>query len=161
MIISEAHARLYNTFLGCLRRLCIYGVDIDRAESDLMYCDYPPYWVRNMHRLFGHERGGLFLYEEYASVADSYVERCLGHKVSPKKFLKYPKICVLYARQILKDRFKLAEDGIAGDSAAAYLYSKYVIGGMLPDRMHSRLVLSSFAARDENSARYLRDFSGF
>lgn len=73
-----------------------------------------------------------------------YALACAGEPVDENKFLKFPKFCVLYAKNILKKRFFAAEEVIASDPIASYLYAEHVIDGVLPEEMHSRLLMGSF-----------------
>lgn len=131
--------------------------EFNLLDSCYLSCDYPSYWVRSMYREVGSPDDKM----RSPDIVNEFVMMCVGHKINPKKFLKFPRLCVLYSWKILKDRFKLAEDSISVDGLASYFYSKYVMRGILPPAMHNCLVLRSFERRDYHVARYLRDFSGF
>jgi hypothetical protein len=80
--------------------------------------------------------------------ADLYVHRCVGHRVRERDMMKYPRLCVLWARRVVEDRWRAAEDAICSDHIAARLYSEFVVGGRLPAAMHNRLVMESYLERD-------------
>jgi len=56
-----------------------------------------------------------------------------------------------YARDVIKGRFILAEPAISKDAQYNFYYAKYVIKGRLPDFMHNALLLSN----DESSKKYV------
>jgi hypothetical protein len=80
--------------------------------------------------------------------ADLYLRRCVGHRVRERDVMKYPRLCVLWARRVVGDRWRGAEDTICSDHVAARLYSEFVVCGRLPAHMHNRLVMESYLKRD-------------
>lgn len=148
----------YDNYLKSLNRLAnpkIWlgnkKIEFQGCANDYVVVDIPVYMVRDMYRM-SHR-------PDMECLAPDFLNRCLGHKVKNSEILKFPRLCVIYARQILNDRFRLAEDVIAGDLISAYFYSKLVIGGKLPDVMHNRLVLNSFGGCDDILKKYLLEFA--
>lgn len=89
----------------------------------------------------------------------AYAEACAGNEIDSELFLKFPKFCVLYSKNILKSRFLVAEKVIASDPVAAYLYAKHVIDGPLPEEMHNQLLIESFVGGDSYALKkYLAEF---
>jgi hypothetical protein len=146
----------YNNYLKSLNRLacpkfCGDNFEFYNCEQDYLNVDIPIYMVRDMYRM-SHK-------PDMDCYAPEFLHRCLGHKVNESKILKFPRLCVVYASRVLRDRFRLAEDLIAGDLISAYFYSKLVIGGRLPDVMHNRLILGSFGNCDNILKKYLVEFA--
>lgn len=83
-----------------------------------------------------------------------YVRRCLGHRVNLRSFFGSPRLCVLVARRVVGGRWREAEDSISSDSLASYLYSRHVVGGILPSEMHTRMVLRSYERVDCATRQY-------
>ena len=131
--------------------------EFNLIDSCYSNCDYPTYWVRSMYREVGCPDDKM----KSPEVVTDYVMMCVGHKINPKKFLGFPRLCVLYSWKILKCRFKLAEKMICSDSLACYFYSKLVVRKILPPEMHNGLLLRSFERHDPHFVRYLRDFPKF
>jgi len=85
-----------------------------------------------------------------------YVYRCLGHSVSDGVFFRWPKVCVLYAANVLEGRWLEAEEFISGDDEACLFYSRLVLRGRrLPWRMHNEVVMRSFLGVGEAMRQYL------
>jgi hypothetical protein len=83
-----------------------------------------------------------------------FVRRCMGLRVPLMEFRKHPRLCVL-ASLLFGDDFR---DVVCEEYGAAYLYAKYVVGGRLPEGMHSRLVMESFLSQDCLLKRYFSEF---
>jgi len=121
-------------------------------EESFEYTNLPAYYVKSLFR-DGYKHGTL----NFSNFDDGrviYLSRCLGHKISESKLLRFPRLCVLYSLRILKDRWKYAEDAIVTDDVAAYFYSKYVIVGRLPEKMHSQIVLNTFLCKSPAIEKY-------
>lgn len=137
---------LFNSFLNDLTYLSgdffvKDKFDLDALEKKFESTNEPTYVVREWFRR-GY-KGNL----DFSNLSDarvSYLSRCLGHKINEKVFFKYPKLCVLYSLRILKGRWHDAESVISSNDEASYLYSKYVIRGILPEKMHNEIVLRTF-----------------
>lgn len=113
------------------------------------------YSIRQIRDLFfrSSKKIDLNLIEPIGLGGD-YVRRCLGHRVNLRSFFRNPRMCVLVSSCVIGDRWREAEEFIGSDSLASYLYSKYVLNGILPSEMHSRMVLRSFEGVDFASRRY-------
>lgn len=86
----------------------------------------------------------------------AYVYRCVGHSVPDRVFFRWPKVCVLAAVNIVGDRWREAEDCIAGDDEACLFYSRFVLKGRrLPWRMHNQVVMRSFLGVGPAMRQYL------
>lgn len=66
------------------------------------------------------------------------VARCLGHRLDRRVVLGCPRVSALCAGMFY-GRWREAEGVISGDSSACCLYARVV--GVLPGRMHNRMVL--------------------
>lgn len=151
---ERASRRYYYTrFLTSLNRLSNLDNNFEICSNDYLIIDEPVCVVRNMYR-DSHEPGDLI-------EAHPYIYRCLGHKVRVQEILKFPRLCVMYSKRILEDRFELAEDVIVRDPISVYFYAKLVIGGRLPEKMHSQLVLRSFEPGFERNGVVRQYFSEF
>lgn len=121
-------------------------------EENFEYTNISLWSVKNLFRN-GYKDGTL----NFSNLDDPkvlYLRRCLGHKVSETKFLKFPRLCVLYSLCILNDRWRYAESVISKDDVACYLYSKHVIRGKLPEKMHTEIVLRTFVSKSPAIEKY-------
>lgn len=148
--------KFFSYFLNGIEALCCPAnndaANLKRLEENFEYTNMAPYQVRNLFR-DGYKDGTL----NFSNFDDGrvlYLSRCLGHKISEQKFLKFPKLCVLYSLCILKDRWRYAEDEIVRDDVASYFYAKYVICGKLPEKMHTQIVLNTFLCKSPAIQKY-------
>ena len=154
---------LFNEYLNDLKFIASNNPiksewDLEALKTKLTSTDIPLYMFRDLFRN-GYKDQEL----DFSKKSDpfiTYFSRCLGHKINEKVLLKSPRLSVLYSLCILKDRWRMAEDAIAADDAAAYLYSKYVICGRLPEKMHSEIVLKTFLRQSFVAQIYLREIEG-
>lgn len=128
---------------------------ISDFEDSIKNLDVPIYYFKNLLKN-SYDGNGLWNlnFSDMDDPRAVYLSRILGHKIDSKKFFKYPKFCVLYSLCILKERWKQAENFIVSDEIAAYLYSKYVICGKLPEKMHNQIVLNSFISKSKAIQEY-------
>ena len=135
----------YFRFLVGVRGLVVPREDWDLVSGSFRDADIPLFLARDYYRDGALHNVGLD--DQYTRAAMLYVHRCLGHRVVGRDIMKYPRLCVLWARRVLEDRWREAEDAICSDPYAARLYSEFVVGGRLPSAMHNRLVMESFVVR--------------
>lgn len=157
---SYDHWKLFTYFLQGIDSLASFeNYSANNAASSLRlleerfeYTNLSPYQIKNLFRE-GYKDGTLN-FSNFDDPKVLYLSRCLGHKVSESRFLKFPRLCVLYSLCILKDRWKYAEPVIGKDDMACYLYSKHVIGGKLPEKMHTEIVLRTFVSKSPAIEKY-------
>lgn len=135
----------YFRFLVGVRGLVYPQDDWDLVVRSFGDADIPLFMARGCYRDGASHIIGLD--DPYTRAAMLYVHRCLGHRVVDRDIMKYPRLCVLWARRVLEDRWREAEDVICSDPYAARLYSEFVVCGRLPPAMHNRLVMESFLER--------------
>lgn len=111
-----------------------------------------PWQVKNLFR--NGYKDGTLNFSNFDDGRVLYLSRCLGHKVSETKFLRFPRLCVLYSLCILQDRWKYAEPVIVRDDIAAYFYAKSVIRGRLPEKMHTEIVMRTFVSKSLAIEKY-------
>lgn len=151
---------LFDGFLTDLTWICSdfpvkTEFDFEMLKRKFENTNLPPYIVKDRFRR-GYKAGSL----NFSQISDgrvAYLSRCLGHTVSKKNFFKYPKLCVLYSFSILKDRWKDAEEVISSNDDSAYLYSKYVVSGRLPEKMHTEIVMRSFVSKSFSIRKYFSE----
>ena len=85
------------------------------------------------------------------------MRRCLGLRVPLAEFRKHPRLCALDCLLFGVPGGDFG-DVVCEDYGASYLYAKYVLGGRLPEKMHSRLVMESFLSQDCLLKRYFSEF---
>lgn len=152
--------KLFVYFLNGLEILCS-DKELDPysfcrfIDSDWEYTNYSCWQIRNIFRE-GYKDGTLN-FSDFSDGRVLYLSRCLGHKISEKLFFKFPRLCVLYNLTFLKGRWREAEDHIVKDDLAVYLYSKYVVGGILPEKMHTEIVLGTILRKSVPIQKYFSE----
>lgn len=66
----------------------------------------------------------------------------------------------LYARFLIKGRWEEAESIIGDDSIASYCYSKWVIGGRLPEMMHNKMLIHAINNKNSYTTNYFSQLCG-
>ena len=131
-----------------VKEACMIGV----LESAYWHADYSSWVVREMFRENGMD-------SDCGDARSAYVYKCLGHKVPDSVFFPFPKLCVLVARKLMKGRWQKMEESIMRDDLACLFYSRLVVGGRLPWRMHSGVVMRSFLGCGPAAREYLSQFT--
>jgi hypothetical protein len=132
--------------------------DLEILERRFKDTNIVPYQFKVWFRE-GYKDGSI----NFSDISDPvvvYVRRLLGHKINEKFFFKHPRFAVLYSLCILKDRWRAAEQYIVKDEFASYLYSKYVVCGLLPEKMHTEIVMKTFLRKTYLTQIYLAENEG-
>ena len=161
--LQRRRERLFSNFLVGLHWLSDNKkienvIDFNRFQIIFEDTNLEARQVKSLFRA-GYKDGTL----NFSNFSDGrvlYLSRCLGHKISSSYFLKFPRLCVLYSLCILKERWRSAEDYIVKDDMAVYLYSKYVIGGILPEKMHTEIVLGTVLHKSLAIQKYFSEIEG-
>jgi len=138
----DRYVRFFLGVRGLVSGLSPYGV----VRDHFLDADVPLWVARNYYRDGSCHASEISL-DSSGGAAMLYVGRCLGHRVRERDVLKYPRLCVLWAKRVLEGRWRAAEGVIGGDHVACRLYSEFVVHGRLPDAIHNRLVMETMLER--------------
>lgn len=155
--------RACTTFLNGLEMLC--GREKIENEHQFQFfvrtfedTNLEIWRVKNIFR-DGYKDGTLN-FSDFSDGRVVYLSRCLGHKVSESHFLKFPRLCVLYSLCILKGRWRDCEEFVMKDDLSIYLYSKYVLKNMMPEKFHTEIVLGTILHKSVPIQKYFSEIEG-